>query len=189
MRKQEEAQISQQLANFASNKPLNQYSEAYVSFRQLIIKRREMRFNQIEGAIYIMRMIMLVSSLRLIGHTYLDPIFVSFCGIMQAGCTVFKAMKGKKNYYKLNVEDLEEQKKQKQQQQMQSQQQAVNKPTKTEGMVMISEHSIETNNKARSRALSDIAYDKILKIHKDKELQQMKLSIKTEIKTVLQERQ
>lgn len=42
--------------------------------------------------------------------------------------------------------------------------------TKTKGTVLISEHNIESNNKARSRALSGIAYDEILKIHKDKEL-------------------
>jgi hypothetical protein len=54
-----------------------------------------------------------------------------------------------------------------------SQQQVDTKPTisKTKGTVLISEHNIEANNKARSRALSGIAYDEILKIHKDKELQ------------------
>jgi hypothetical protein len=69
-----------------------------------------MRFNQIEGAIYSMRMVMLVSSLKLIGHTWIDPISVSLCGVMQAGCTVFKAMKGKKNFYKLTVEDVQDKK-------------------------------------------------------------------------------
>jgi hypothetical protein len=65
-----------------------------------------MRFNKIEGAINIMRMVMLISSLRLIGHTWIDPVFVSFCGVMQAGFTVFKAMKGKKNFAKLTLEDV-----------------------------------------------------------------------------------
>lgn len=65
-----------------------------------------MRFNKIEGAINIMRMVMLFSSLRLIGYTWIDPVFVSFCGVMQAGFTVFKAMKGKKNFPKLTLEDV-----------------------------------------------------------------------------------
>ena len=65
-----------------------------------------MRFNKIEGAINIMRMVMLISSLRLIGHTWIDPVFVSFCGVMQAAFTVFKAMKGKKNFAKLTLEDV-----------------------------------------------------------------------------------
>jgi hypothetical protein len=65
-----------------------------------------MRFNKIEGAINLMRMVMLISSIRLIGHTWIDPVFVSFCGVMQAGFTVFKAMKGKKNFTKLTLEDV-----------------------------------------------------------------------------------
>ena len=69
-----------------------------------------MRFNKIEGAINIMRMVMLVSSLKLIGHSWIDPIFVSFCGVMQAGFTVFKALRGKKNFYKLTVEDVQDKK-------------------------------------------------------------------------------
>ncbi len=135
-----------------------------------------------------MRMIMLVSSLKLIGHTWIDPIFVSFCGIMQAGCTVFKAMKGKKNFYKLTVEDVQD-KKQQQQIQDKSLQQVDIKQTKNKGKVLISEHSIESNNKTRSRALSGIAYDEILKLHRDKELQQNKKAIKTEIQVALLKKQ
>jgi|LakMenE01Jun11ns_1017448.scaffolds.fasta_scaffold8291641_1 hypothetical protein len=73
----------QQLNNLSSKKkPLNQYSEAYVIMRELIIKRREMRFNMIEASIYSMRFVMLVYSLKLIGHTWIDPISVSLCGVM-----------------------------------------------------------------------------------------------------------
>lgn len=70
--------------------------------------RREAIFNRVEAVIYIMRMIMLVSSLKLMGHSILNPIFVSGCGIIQAVATVFKGMKGKKNFYKLTIEDINE---------------------------------------------------------------------------------
>lgn len=59
-----------------------------------------------EVFIYSMRMIMLTSSLRLIGHKYLDPIFVSLCGLLQAGSVVFKSMNGKKKFYKLTFNDV-----------------------------------------------------------------------------------
>jgi len=67
----------------------------------------------IEFAIYSLRMVLLSSSLRLVGHSVLDPIFVSLCGIGQAFCNVFKSMKAKKNFYKLTIEDIEEQNKKK----------------------------------------------------------------------------
>lgn len=51
---------------------------------------------------------MLVKSLRLVGHSILNPIFVSGCGIVQAFANVFKSMKGKKNFYKLTIEDIQE---------------------------------------------------------------------------------
>ena len=62
-----------------------------------------------ETFIYSMRMIMLISSLKLIGHHYLDPIFVSICGLLQAVSVVFKSMKGKKKFYKMTVKDIDEQ--------------------------------------------------------------------------------
>ncbi len=75
--------------------------------RNLILIRRKIRFYQMELVIYLMRMIMLISSLKLVGHKYLDPIFVSICGLLQAICNVYKSMKGKKKFYKLTIEDLE----------------------------------------------------------------------------------
>lgn len=60
-----------------------------------------------EVFIYSMRMIMLISSLKLIGHRYLDPIFVSLCGLIQGVSVLFKAMKGKKKFYKLSAKDVE----------------------------------------------------------------------------------
>lgn len=60
-----------------------------------------------EVFIYGMRMVMLISSLKLVGHKYLDPIFVSLCGLIQASSVVFKSMKGKKKFYKLTFNDVE----------------------------------------------------------------------------------
>lgn len=67
-----------------------------------------MRYIRIELLIYSTRLIMLVSHLKLIGHTYLDPIFVSICGVIMAVTTVFKAIKSKKNFFKLELEDLKQ---------------------------------------------------------------------------------
>lgn len=85
--------------------------EAYVLTRNLIILRRECRFYMIEFWIYLLRLIMLTSSLRLVGHSVMHPIFVSMCGLFMSICVVFKSMKGKKDFYKLTVEDVEAQKK------------------------------------------------------------------------------
>jgi len=59
-----------------------------------------------EVFIYLMRMIMLIFSLRLKGHQHLHPIFVSICGLLQAITVVVKSMKGKKKFYKLSTADL-----------------------------------------------------------------------------------
>lgn len=77
--------------------------------RKLIVIRRKIRFHQMETFIYSMRMIMLISSLKLVGHKYLDPIFVSICGLLQAFSVVFKSMKGKKKFYKVTIQDVNEQ--------------------------------------------------------------------------------
>jgi len=76
--------------------------------RKVVLLRRKIRFHQMETFIYSMRMIMLISSLKLIGYRYLDPIFVSICGLLQAVSVVFKAMKGKKKFYKMTVKDIDE---------------------------------------------------------------------------------
>jgi hypothetical protein len=65
-----------------------------------------MRFILVEITIYCMRMILLISGLKLVGHDYLGPIFVSACGLFQATCSVFKSMKSKQNFFKLEIEDL-----------------------------------------------------------------------------------
>lgn len=81
-------------------------SEQNVLVRQLIISRRETTYHYMEATIYTMRMLMLISSLKIKGHSYLNPIFVSACGLCQAFANVFKAMNAKKNFYKLSVEDV-----------------------------------------------------------------------------------
>ena len=55
-----------------------------------------MRFIRVEISIYLMRMILLIGNLKLVGHSYLNPIFVSICGLSQAVAVVFKSMKSKK---------------------------------------------------------------------------------------------
>lgn len=81
-------------------------SKCFVYLRKLVILRREMRYIRIEIFIYTMRLIMLTKHLKLKFHHYLDPIFVSLCGFMMAVTTVFKAIKSKKNFYKLEIDDL-----------------------------------------------------------------------------------
>ena len=80
--------------------------QAYVYLRKIVILRRELRFIWVEIFIYTMRLVLLTSSLKLVGHSWLHPIFVSCCGLSQAMSVVFKSMKSKKNFYKLEVDDL-----------------------------------------------------------------------------------
>jgi len=53
-----------------------------------------------------MRIILLTSGLKLVGHELLDPVFVAICGMVSAILSVFKTMKSKKNFYKLEIEDV-----------------------------------------------------------------------------------
>ena len=78
----------------------------FVYLRKLLILRREARFIRVEIFIYLMRMILLISNLKLVGHTYLGPILVSIAGLLQAITVVFKSMRSKKNFCKLEIEDL-----------------------------------------------------------------------------------
>ena len=81
-------------------------AEWYVLTRNLIILRRECRFYVVELWIYVLRFVLLTSSLRLMGHSVLHPILVSFCGLLMSTCVVFKSMKGKKDFCKLTVEGI-----------------------------------------------------------------------------------
>jgi hypothetical protein len=80
--------------------------KCFVYIRKMLILRREMRYIRIEITIYSLRMIMLISGLKLVGHKYLDPVFVSICGLSMAIAVVWKSIKSKKNFYKLEIEDL-----------------------------------------------------------------------------------
>lgn len=81
-------------------------TEQYVLIRNLIIFRRAQVFAKVEAAIYLARMFLLTKGLKLPGHTYLQPIFISLCGLFQASCAVFKSMKGKKPFKVLTIEDV-----------------------------------------------------------------------------------
>ena len=78
----------------------------HVYLRKIVILRRELRFICVEIFIYLMRMIMLIGNLKLVGHGLLHPIFVSICGLSQAWMVLFKSMKSKKNFCKLEIEDV-----------------------------------------------------------------------------------
>ena len=73
----------------ALRKKIYQYSEQlvqpdttwYVLVRNLVISRRETIFAKVESAIYLARMFLLTYSLKLPGHSYLQPIFISLCGL------------------------------------------------------------------------------------------------------------
>ena len=58
----------------------------------MIIIRNETKMHRVEATINILRMFMLVSSLRIVGHHLLNPIFVSMCGVLQSSANVFKGM-------------------------------------------------------------------------------------------------
>ena len=80
--------------------------KCYVYLRKLVIHRREMRYIRIEIIIYLLRLILLTKSLKLYGHEMLDTIFVSGCALAMSIIVIFKTIKAKKNFYKLDVDDL-----------------------------------------------------------------------------------
>ena len=104
-KRKKENELMIRLSTFAGQ-TISWDSEPYVILRELVITRREKRFHWIEVGIYLCRFCMLVSSLRVVGHTWLDPIFVSICGLVQSMFNVFKSMKGKKNFYKLTIDEI-----------------------------------------------------------------------------------
>lgn len=78
----------------------------YVILRNMLILRRERRFNRSEFAIFTLRFMMLNSALKLPLAKYLDPVFIAGCGLGQSTLACFKALKGKKPYFKLTMEDI-----------------------------------------------------------------------------------
>ena len=57
-------------------------SEANLYIRNLIVLRRETFFHKIEVIIFLTRALMLFYDLRVFEQRYLNPIFVSACGIV-----------------------------------------------------------------------------------------------------------
>jgi len=72
-----------------------------------MILRRERVFNICEFLIYMARMVLLTSALKLPFSKWLDPILVSSCGLFQSGMQLFKQMRGKKHFHKLTIEDVQ----------------------------------------------------------------------------------
>ena len=52
------------------------------------------------------RAFMLTSSLQLVGHYYLHPIFVSLCGVTQSIVTIYKTIRSKKTFATLTKDDV-----------------------------------------------------------------------------------
>lgn len=81
IKRQEEALLVEQLRKYR-HEQVEPGKEWYVLMVNLILLRREIRFNCIEAIIYLCRFFLLTSSLKLIGHSLLHPIFVSFSGLL-----------------------------------------------------------------------------------------------------------
>ena len=75
-----------------NNITITQKHEVYIFLRDLIINRRKMRFHMLEAMANIFRTFMLIFALKLAGSTYIHPIFVAFCGIVQSFLGVFKTL-------------------------------------------------------------------------------------------------
>ena len=105
LKKRKEGEIRERLNKHLRQK-VKPNNQAHALVRRLIVTRRKIRFHEIEVFIYVTRMIMLISSLKLVGHKYLHPIFVSISGLLQAIFVVFKSMKGKKKFYKVTMKDV-----------------------------------------------------------------------------------
>lgn len=102
----EEAMLFEKLSQ-CNDEVIRHNAKSYVYLRKLVILRREMRYIRIEIFIYVLRFIMLAKHLKLgVLHHYLDSIFVSCCGLAMAISTVFKTIKSKKNFYKLELDDI-----------------------------------------------------------------------------------
>ena len=74
--------------------------------RELMILRRERSFHFCEFLIYMSRMVLLTTALKLPGAEWLRPVVVASCGLFQSGMQVFKSMRGKKHFHKLSVGDV-----------------------------------------------------------------------------------
>lgn len=69
--------------------------ESYMLIRDLIKIRRQMSFYVLELVTNILRVFMLIKSLKFPGSIYLDSIFVELCGVLSSFFALLKAMKKK----------------------------------------------------------------------------------------------
>ena len=84
---------------------ITQAHESYIFLRDLIINRWKIRFHLVEAFTNIFRTCMLCFALKVVGSTYMHPIFVAICGIISSFLAVFKSLT-KWNFITLNVNDL-----------------------------------------------------------------------------------
>ena len=105
LKKTQERLIRRKLRAFR-HKQVELDTEQHVLVRELIILRRERIFHFCEFLIYMSRMMLLTSALKLPFSNYLAPVFVAGCGLFQSGMQVFKQMRGKKHFHKLTIEDV-----------------------------------------------------------------------------------
>ena len=71
---------------------ITQTHETYIYLRDLIINRRKIRFHMVEAMTNIFRLFMLFFALKVVGSTYMHPIFVALCGIISSYLAVFKSL-------------------------------------------------------------------------------------------------
>ena len=87
--------------NKFSDEVLKWNSEANIYLRNLIILRRETFFHHIEVVIFLTRALMLFYDLKVFEQRFMNPIFISACGIVQVFSNMVKSMNAKKSFYKL----------------------------------------------------------------------------------------
>jgi len=75
--------------------------ESYDALRNLLRKRRKRRFQMLEVFHSTLRLLMLVKSLRLPGESHLDPVFISFLGLVSTSISLFKAIQAKQKLIKI----------------------------------------------------------------------------------------
>mmetsp|Transcript_12984 Transcript_12984/g.24104 ORF Transcript_12984/g.24104 Transcript_12984/m.24104 type:complete len:200 (-) Transcript_12984:951-1550(-) len=80
---------------------LTKGSNNYEVLCKLIKERRELRFKRIEVFQHILRMLMLVRSLRLPGHTRMSRTFCAVCGMVSSVLSIFKTIAQKPRILKV----------------------------------------------------------------------------------------
>jgi hypothetical protein len=78
--------------------------------RNLILSKRQARFIEHDLVINLCRAFMLTSSLKLVGHYFLHPIFVSTCGVTQSILAIYKTIRSKKTFASLTQDDVSKRK-------------------------------------------------------------------------------